>query len=422
MSLGKNTLWNIAGNVLPLVLGAVTIPLLIPKLGLERFGILTLLWTVIGYFSLFDFGIGRAITQQVATCLGSQKQEQIPQTIKAGLEFTLLTGSLGTVVLGLAAHPLSHYGLGVSKELQDEVYISLIVAALGIPLATLSSGLRGALEGYERFQASNAARMLLGMSIFLFPLIAVMVHGTSLVAVTIWLVGARLISCLLFAWLVTQLPSRDFWRAPILPATRRQLFSFGAWMAVTNLVSPMLVNADRFFISYFLGASMVAYYTVPFEFLVRLLILPGALGASLLPTLARDRVVDSMRVAATFLKSVRIVSLAMLALCLTASLLAYPLMALFISEDFASKSWLLVLILSAGVCVNGIAYLPYTALHAHGRAKSTGILHIIELVAYIPVLILFIQFFGLNGAALAWTLRTSADAAAMFWLYSKQRR
>ncbi len=421
MSLSRNTLWNVGGNVLPLVLGAITIPLLIPRLGLERFGVLTLLWTIIGYFSLFDFGLGRAITQQVATSLGGQRQGDIPQVIKAGLEFTVLTGLLGTVVLVLGAYPLSHYGMGVSADLHQEVFVSLIIAAIGIPLATLSNGLRGALEGYERFQASNIARMLLGTSIFLFPMLAVLLHGNSLVTVTFWLVGARLVSCLLFAWLVMKLPSGQFWRAKILPNTRKKLFSFGAWMAVTNLVSPLLVSADRFFISYLLGAGVVAYYTVPFEFLVRLLILPGALGASLLPNLARGRLTDSALVDKTFAKSVKIVTFAMFVLCLVAAILAYPLMDTFISNDFASKSWLLAVILSVGVLVNGVAYLPYTALHAHGKAKPTGLLHLVEFVVYIPVLLAFIHWQGLTGAALAWTLRVTCDAAALFWLYSRDR-
>lgn len=421
MSLSRNTLWNVGGNVLPLVLGAITIPLLIPRLGLERFGVLTLLWTIIGYFSLFDFGLGRAITQQVASSLGGQKPSEIPQTIKAGLEFTVLTGLLGTVVLVAGAYPLSHYGMGISTDLHQEVFVSLIIAAIGIPLATLSNGLRGALEGYERFQASNVARMLLGTSIFLFPMFAVLLHGNSLVTVTWWLVGARLLSCLLFAWLVAKLPSGQFWRAKILANTRKRLFSFGAWMAVTNLVSPLLVSADRFFISYFLGAGMVAYYTVPFEFLVRLLILPGALGASLLPNLARGRLTDSARVDEAFAKSVKIVALAMFVLCLVAAILAYPLMDIFISNDFASKSWLLAAILSVGVLVNGVAYLPYTALHAHGKAKPTGMLHLVEIVFYIPVLLAFIHWQGLTGAALAWTLRVTCDAVALFWLYSRER-
>lgn len=422
MSLSRNTLWNIAGNALPLVFGAVAIPLLISKLGLERFGILTLLWTIIGYFSLFDFGLGRAITQQIATCRGSSHRlDEISQVIKAGLEFTILTGIGGALILGAGAYPLSHYGMGISKSLEQEVFFSLIIAAFGIPFATLSNGFRGALEGFENFQASNIARMLLGSSIFLFPIISVLLHGDSLVALTLWLVGARILSCVLFAFLATKLPCGQFWHAKILPNTRKELFVFGAWMAVTNLVSPLLVSADRFFISYMLGAAMVSYYTVPFEFLVRLLIVPGALGATLLPNLARSRGDNLAMSDKTFEKSVKVVALIMFVLCLISALLAYPLMDEFISKDFASKAWLVTAILSVGVMVNGIAYLPYTALHAHGKAKPTGLLHSIEFLIYVPILLSLIHWFGLVGAALAWTLRVIFDAVALFVIYRWQR-
>jgi O-antigen/teichoic acid export membrane protein len=421
MSLSKNTLWNIAGNAVPLVIGAVTIPLLIQRLGIERFGILTLLWTIIGYFSLFDFGIGRAITQQVSGYVAAQKHEEIPSTIKAGLEFTILTGLLGMLILLLAAYPLSHRGLSISVELHREVFLSLIIAAIGIPFATFSSGQRGALEGYENFQSSNLARMFLGISIFLFPFIAFIIHGPSLIFITLWLVGARVLSCLLLAWLVGRLPSGNFWPVKIMPGTRKRLFSFGAWMAITNLVSPLLVNADRFVVSYLMGAAVVAYYTVPLEFLVRLLILPGALGTSLLPKLTRDNLSRNQQADKTFWVSVKVVAVVMLALCMLSSALAYPLMKIFISEDFASKAWLLCLILSGGILANSVAYIPYTALHAMGYAKPTGVLHAAELCLYLPVLYLLVKYFGLVGAATAWSARTTVDAIALFILYRKKR-
>lgn len=421
MSLSKNTIWNIAGNALPLAVGAITIPLLIHRIGLERFGILTLLWTIIGYFSLFDFGIGRAITQQVAGCLGENRHADAPAIMKAGLEFTILTGIGGGIILLFAAYPLSRHGLNISPFLQQETFISLIIAAIGIPLATFSTGLRGALEAYEHFHWSNLARMFLGTSLFLFPFFAVLLHGPSLITITLWLVGARLLSCVLIFLLVTKLPCGKFWHSKIMPGVRKGLFSFGAWMAITNLVSPLLVNVDRFIISYLLGAAMVAYYTVPFEFLVRLLIIPGALGATLLPNLAKYFVIDPPKAHATMWKSTKITAGMMFTLCVLVSLLCYPLMKMFISADFASKSWLLVVILSIGVFINGIAYIPYTALHAQGRAKPTGLLHLLELILYVPVLLALVHFMGLTGAAIAWSLRTIFDAAAMFFLYAKQR-
>lgn len=418
MSLSKNTAWNIAGNVFPLIVGAITIPMLIHRLGMERFGILTLLWTIIGYFSLFDFGIGRAITQQVAGCLGTERNREVPAILKAGLEFTVLTGLLGALLLLSGAYPLSYYGLSITPDLQYETFLSLLIAAIGIPLATYSNGLRGALEAYEHFHSSNLARMFLGTSLFLFPCFAVWLQGSSLIAIAIWLVIARALGCVLMFALVVRLPSGYFWRSKITIGIRKRLFSFGAWMAITNLVSPLLVSIDRFFISYLLGAAMVAFYTVPFEFLVRLLIIPGALGASLLPNLARDFLIDSTKARATVFFSLKITALIMFVLCIAASLLAYPLMKVFISAEFATISWLPAVILSIGIFVNGIAYIAYTALHALGRAKPTGLLHLCELFLYIPLLWMMVSSMGLMGAAIAWSIRTFFDAGAMFWIYS----
>ena len=57
MSLRRNILWNLAGAGLPLLAGAAFIPYLVREAGVEVFGILTLVWALIGYFSLFDFGL-----------------------------------------------------------------------------------------------------------------------------------------------------------------------------------------------------------------------------------------------------------------------------------------------------------------------------------------------------------------------------
>lgn len=61
----SNLLWSLLGNVLPLGIGLMTMPMLISQLGVERFEVLNLAWLLVGYFSLFDFGLGRALARLV---------------------------------------------------------------------------------------------------------------------------------------------------------------------------------------------------------------------------------------------------------------------------------------------------------------------------------------------------------------------
>ena len=73
----RNTALNIIGQGLPMIVAFFTIPILIKALGTDRFGVLTIAWMTIGYFSLFDFGIGRALTQILSEMLATENKKKI---------------------------------------------------------------------------------------------------------------------------------------------------------------------------------------------------------------------------------------------------------------------------------------------------------------------------------------------------------
>lgn len=79
--LARNTLLNFIGQVVPLLVGVVTVPFIIRGLGTERFGLLSLAWVVMGYFTIFDLGLGRATTKFVAEALGKGDEDQVPRLV-----------------------------------------------------------------------------------------------------------------------------------------------------------------------------------------------------------------------------------------------------------------------------------------------------------------------------------------------------
>src|SRR5216683_2817089 len=101
--LAKNTVWNLIGNGAPMLVAVVCIPILIQGLGKERFGVLTLAWALIGYASLFDLGLGRALTQLVARKLGTGEDREVPTLVWTSLFLMLLLGLAGTAAVVLAS-------------------------------------------------------------------------------------------------------------------------------------------------------------------------------------------------------------------------------------------------------------------------------------------------------------------------------
>jgi O-antigen/teichoic acid export membrane protein len=102
--LARNTIWNLVGQTAPLLVAFITIPILIKQIGVDRFGVLSVAWMLIGYFSLFDFGIDQGLTKIVADRLGSGEHNEIPTLVWTSLAILLALGLLsGAALAGVVA-------------------------------------------------------------------------------------------------------------------------------------------------------------------------------------------------------------------------------------------------------------------------------------------------------------------------------
>ena len=404
MSLKRNTLWNLAGSTVPLVAGAALIPFTLGRLGNEAFGVLTLIWGLIGYFSLFDLGVGRALTYQLSQLSAAGRAAEIGPTLRAGMVLTLAAGLLGAGVVWVLAPGLAQHWLKISPALQHDSMQAFLIAALGVLPTTLASGLRGALEGLDRFSASNISRIALGLWMFMVPAWSVYIHGPDLWVITFYLVLGR---CLVVLGMGLQLRSELFSKGAVLEKRHLGgLWNYGFWITVTGVVGPLMVYGDRFFVSAAVGAEQLPLYAIPQEGLLRLLLIPMALTGALLPRLAA---MGQQEAASSYRQSYRRVMLSMLGVCLLAAALAYPVLAVWLSAEFARAALPVVLVLCAGVWINSMALLPYTLLHARGNPRLTAIFHLVELLFYFFLLWFLSSWLGLLGAALAWAARVLLD-------------
>ncbi|MDP2880795.1 MAG: flippase [Azonexus sp.] len=405
MSLRRNTIWNMVGTGLPLLAGVAFIPFILKQLGGEAFGVVALIWALIGYFGLFDMGVGRALTFEISKLLADGQDAKVSGALKAGLLVTIVTGVVGAIVMLLIAPLLAHSWLKISPEWQSDTQLAFQIAALGVLPTTVTSGLRGALEGFGRFAESNVIRLFFGLSMFALPALSVSLHGNTLWCIALYLVGARLIVVMLS---LIQLRYHLFNSTGSL-AIKSQigaLFSYGFWVTVSGVIGPLMIYGDRFFVAGVVGAEQLQYYAIPQEGLQRLLIIPVALCGALLPILTPLRggaLVDIYKI------NQRRIAFTMLAACMIAAALAYPVLSLWLTPDFAQKALPVVLILAVGIWLNSIAQLPYTVLHALGKPRLTAMFHLVELAFYFVVLYWLATVFGLLGAATAWLLRVLLD-------------
>ncbi len=183
--LARHTLFNLIGQGAPLIIALFTIPLLIKGLGIDRFGVLTLAWVVIGYFSLFDFGLGRALTKLVAEKLGEGRDGEIPTLVWTALFLMLCFGLVGALFLAVLSPWLVNTALKVPEPLRPETIQSFYLLAASIPIVISTTGLRGILEAQQRFGLVNTVRIFMGIFTYLGPVLVLPFSSSLLPVVSV---------------------------------------------------------------------------------------------------------------------------------------------------------------------------------------------------------------------------------------------
>jgi O-antigen/teichoic acid export membrane protein len=99
---------------------------------------------------------------------------------------------------------------------------------------------------------------------------------------------------------------------------------------------------------------------------------------------------------------------------------ARQILGFWLGADYAAQGTLVLQILAAGVLINSLAQILFSLLQGLGRPDLVAKFHVIELPLYGVLLWFLLKHMGIAGAALAWTLRVTADALllfiAVFWL------
>ena len=411
--LARNTLWNLIGNVAPMLVAIFCIPLLVKALGTNRFGILTLVWALIGYTTVFDFGLGRALTQLVATRLGTDEQQDVPDLVWTSQLMMLFLGFVGTAILALLSGFLARHVLHVPVALEGETTRSLYLLAFSIPVVISTAGLRGLLEAHQQFGVTNVLRIPTGVFTFVAPLL-VLPFSNSLVPVVATLLGGRLLTWVahLFycAKIVPELRHCIAWRRDAI----RPLLQFGGWMTVSNVVGPLMVILDRFVIAALLSVAAVAYYATSFDVITKLWLVPAALLGVMFPAFSMTFVQDRSRTAILYGRSVKLLLLILFPLILFVIVMAENGLRFWLGPEFAEHSTRVLQWLAAGVFINCLAQVPFALVQGVGRPDLTAKLHLMELPGYLLALWWLSRTHGIEGAAIAWTARVFVDAFVLF--------
>ncbi|MET3528127.1 flippase [Phenylobacterium koreense] len=417
MSVRRHASYNLVGSILPLLLSLVTVPIYLKLIGPDRYGVLAIAWLLLGYFGLFDLGLGRATSYRIAA-LRDASAESRANTFWAALTVNVGMGVIGGVALWVAARLFFGQAFKVDEGLRPEILTATPLLAASVPVATLTGVLSGALQGREKFLQTNTVSVTSTAMFQLFPLGLAWAFGPNLVLLLGGALSARLLSalalgCLCHLELTKGHPRRlDRREIPLL-------MKYGGWVTLTSCFGPLLVIVDRFVIGAVLGAVAVTTYTVPMQLAQRLAIVPSALTTALFPKMSAQAPEEQRAIGAMATRTlVALISLPVLG----GVFLIEPFLRLWVGAEIGGQAGPLGRLMLIGFWANAFALVPFTRLQASGRPDIVTKVLLIEIPPYFLALYLGMTHFGLLGAGFVLVARHISDCLLLTWAAGRDFR
>ncbi|MDP6629984.1 MAG: oligosaccharide flippase family protein, partial [Kiritimatiellia bacterium] len=334
-----HTLWNLVGMGVPMLAGAIAFPIMLSErigLGKERLEVLGLVWMLVGFSSIFDLGLGRALTKIVAEKLSRREMDSLQGLFWTALGMISVLG-LVTGVIILAVIPLLTRNLGA--ELYHETRVGFIVVACAMPIVILNVALVGVLQACQRFRMINLIRIPAGSFTFLAPLCVLPFTRNIAMVVLVLILGRLTEMCAYFVGSLRALPVlRQGFKMDRGEA--RHLLGFGSWMTASNIAVSLMTHINRFVIRTLRQIGEGAYYLIPEEIVVRLLMFPRAWIDVLFPAFVTSFHNDEDDPAELFDRGTIVLALVTFPICMLVAVFAPDVFAVWLpdGEVFAAKS------------------------------------------------------------------------------------
>lgn len=396
----RNSLWNLLGAALPALVALATVPLLIRGLGIEGFGIVTVIGAIVGYFGILDLSLSAGAIKYLAEHHARNDPRRFSETFWFGLAFYGLLGLVGGLLLFLFAAPLLARFFSVSALLRDDALQALRFAALGFALAQAQNYLLVVPQALQRYDRSARSEAVFGILANVASAV-VALQGGGIAGVVLVRIA---VSCANLLWLVHMIQQLGMPLAPALPRreTCAALARFSGHTYLSRLASLLHQHADKLLVGSLAGPVALAFYTVPSQLAGRLLGLTYRLASVIFPRVSALAATGDVQALRTlYLDATRILCYLNFAVLGMIALTGNAFLERWVGAAFVADGYPVLLLVTAALLIDSLTTIPSLVNDGLGHPKITGRFAIARGVLGVAFVWIGIEQNGIVGAAAA---------------------
>jgi O-antigen/teichoic acid export membrane protein len=402
--LGRNILYNLAGQGTALLLGFVAVRFIYRELGADAVGIIFFALTLNAVISaVMDLGISSTIVREVAAG-GSPSSISVQGLLRTAALFYWGSYALLATVLALLAGILVRKWLNVGVLDSSSAETSLRILGAGSLLALPRSLYSSLFKGLQRMGASNmidtfsAAAQQAGIAVTI-------ALGGTIVAVAWWIAFSNVAAVAAYILAAGRIvPARALVPGFDASSVQRNK-AYASRMALVSALAMVHTNADKLIVSRLLPLGLFGLYGFGFNALNRGMLLTSAIAQAAFPSLSElHRSNDAEALLNQYKRLQNLVSYMTAAVFAVTPFAARPIFSLLFGPTQADQMLLPCTLLALGFYMNSTLTMPYILSLAMGKPGIALALNSWAVVAVLPATAILVWGWGLTGAALSWVI------------------
>ena len=148
----KNVSFSLLSRIWHVLLALFLSPYIVRKLGVEMYGVLTIIGTISGYFALANFGMTNTLVKFISEYKAKKKYEVIKNLISTGFSFYLLIGIVGAILIIFIIPIIAEIVFIIPKGYNAIFSQALQLSGVSFFLTMVINFFISVIKGFQRFE------------------------------------------------------------------------------------------------------------------------------------------------------------------------------------------------------------------------------------------------------------------------------
>jgi O-antigen/teichoic acid export membrane protein len=359
-----------------------------------------LIFSITGYYGLFDFGIRSSIIRYVSKYTATKDYERLNQVLNTSLFSYSCLAVVLLVITGVGTLYVDQL-FRISPNLQHTARILFLIVGIAIAIGFPLSLFGGILEGLQKFYPINLIQVISTLVRALFIVLALHQHA-GLITIAAITVALPLLASALYLVIVLRMLPLQFGRRFIRKAAFRDVVNYGSVTFLILLAARLRFRTDAMVIGTFLSAAAITYFSVGSRFVDYANDIVQALAQIFTPMSSHFHSrgeFDKLR--KIFIEGNRACALTMFPITVALILLGKSAISVWVGPKYVS-SYIVLLILVIPSTLYSAQATSTKILFGMSKHRSLGVVVVLEGMANLILSIYLVRRMGIVGELLHW--------------------